>query len=138
MNRNLLTAALSGLLLLTISSPSFAARVWLFKSVHVEEVAVVNVGGTHAVRIALSDVSGTQSYSCAPTQESGVVSLWGSSVTATMSALLSTALAAQAQGVKVDVLVEDSSCNTGNTWDNGSGKPTGLGLNLNGIRVLRD
>lgn len=123
-------------LLLTLSSPSLAARVWLFESVEIVDARMVNIGGSHALTVTLSDSSGSQAYSCVPTEESGVVSFWASSVTNTMSALLSVALSAQVTGSKVDLLVEDSSCNTGNAWSNGNGVAPGLGLELRGIKIL--
>ena len=118
------------------SSQLFAQRVWLFKNVLIEDVSFLSISGWNITQIKLSDVSSpTASYSCAPTSVEGIVSVRSESGnTDRVKLLMSAALAAQAQGLLVDVLVDTSNCSTSGTFTNGTSTP-GMGLYLSGIKA---
>ena len=112
-----------------------AARVWMFQGVEIENVEAILVGSSAAVRISINDPSGTETYSCTPTQQAGVVSFWASSFSSFMQGILSVALSALAQGSRVDIMVESSSCNDSSSWLNADGDVAGLGLEVRAIRI---
>ncbi|MFN3712211.1 MAG: hypothetical protein ACK4SX_00985 [Alcanivoracaceae bacterium] len=126
------------LTLLLFSNVAAAARVWLFEDVLIESVTIREISGTTATQIVISDSTGTQSYSCAPTQQARVVSQWAGGTNDFIRIIHSTAIAAHAQGLRVDVMVETNTCSTNSNWGNGPGMPAGHGLDLKGIRIRSD
>lgn len=123
--------------LLIFSSASQAATVWLFEDVMVEDVTMLSSDGNKAVVLKLSDVvvdDDNYTFNCSPTTSGNVVAHWDTGVDGLMQALLSTALSAQAQGLKVDINVDPSVCADGAHWWDGDA-PHGAGLKFYGIRV---
>ncbi|MCC1495824.1 hypothetical protein [Alcanivorax sp. 1008] len=112
-----------------------ADKVWLFEDVLIEAVVLSDVSGTIAAQIHMdhANQSDNNSYVCAPTSQNKIVSYWNGSASSLLQTFLSTAMAAQAQGLRVDIMVDTSSCNTSNNWPNDGAN--GLGFYLQGIRI---
>lgn len=121
-----------------------AAYEWIFHDVKILHVESFNISND-AVRIYLdlSDYATLPqpALDCAPTNTAWVVSLWSLS---NKDSVLAIALAAQAMGGTVDILVNTTDCNVSNSYPllPAAGNPTpegsivhGLGLRLRGIRM---
>ncbi len=126
-----------------LSTPLLASE-WMFTGVKILAVEAVDPSND-ATRITLDltglDFSGNSSFtSCGPTSTAWVVSTWDSP---NQEAVLAIALAAQAQDALVDVMVNESTCSTSNTYPvypynyaNPQSMPVnGLGLKLQAIRM---
>ncbi|MDF1782097.1 MAG: hypothetical protein P1U67_12430 [Alcanivoracaceae bacterium] len=132
------------LLISLVGQNAFALdNVWLFKGVYIEEVTFYDGGSDNILQLRLSDVSQpTETFTCGPTSQAGVVGLTaGSGNQDKIRANLSAALAAQAQHLPVDVIVNKAGCDTSSrdndntlTYPNASSH-SGIGLDLRGIRV---
>lgn len=123
------------MLLLACANSATAAKEWLFQNVLIEDVIIGRVGGYTYVQIVIDSV-GTFT-GCEPTKQARILSYWdGGDYT---YALQSSALAAQAQGLRVDILVETTDCSLHSAWLNfdeqGGPLPSGPGLLLQGIRI---
>lgn len=124
------------------SFPVLAANVWLFENTYVEDVSTYE----HTVVIRFTDTinTATQSYDCNVTRYAGTTRLFTSD-SGTRGAVVGIALAAQAQGLPVDVMIDLPACDQSANYKN---TPTeahpdanlhdGMGLWLRGIRIHRE
>lgn len=101
------------------------AYTWIFEDVLIETVTAMHDGGHSIYQIKLQ--GNLPVTNCPPTDSTKVVSLWteSGSPADVWDTMYSTALTAQAQGLPVDIYVNEKSCNTSK----------GMGLNWRGIRI---
>lgn len=123
------------------SANAEAARVWMFKNVIIKDVAVYNKAsgsgtGYQLVQVKF-DSPNPVSTDCQPTDAHSMVGYYTTgSINSNVQARLSVLLSAQAQGIPVDLLVEDNGCNEYQGWD-AFGSPAGLGKLFYGVKASR-
>ena len=121
------------LYLVLISGQLQAARVWLYENVYVEDVSTYTVGSNVIMQVKLKDYP--NNTGCAPADAHGVVYMnTTGDFNANWQLQYSTFLSAQAQGLPIDVLVDDAICNTSSGWYD-FGSPAGLGFKFYGVRL---
>ena len=111
-----------------------AENIWLFENVKINDVALVSLNGETALKIYLDSSVGVIDYDCAATQQAKIVSYRAQTIAPLMELFLSSALAAQAQGKQVDIMVDTAVCDASAAWKN-KDATDGLGYALSGIRV---
>jgi len=126
--------------LLLLCCKASAALEWKFKNVKIKEAAVyreVTSSGSSFFTLEIT-IEGHQQTGCGPTDTHGVITkTTQNAFSSNWQMRYSTILSAQAQGLPVDILVNNSSCHTGSSWA-AKGDPTGRGWELEGIRVRHD
>lgn len=135
MKTKLIVSFLIALLLPALAN---ADRVWMFQGVIVKDVAVYNKksdSGTNYQLVQVKfDSSDLVDTGCAPTDQHKTVGFYASSINSNVQARISVLLSAQAQGIPVDLLVEESDCNEYHRWD-AFGAPAGLGKLFYGVKA---
>ena len=128
---------LLGLALMGFASVASAGRVWV-DDVIIDEVGVFTEksSGTYYQVIYVKSESLKQSQVlCSPTQSHGIVSVMSTGdFSSVHQARYSTLLSAHAQGLKVDLLINDSDCSTSALYDK-DGAPNGRGATLVGVVI---
>ncbi|MFP1678699.1 hypothetical protein ACLD02_08365 [Alloalcanivorax sp. C16-2] len=123
-------------LLLSLSSYSFADRVWLDQDLMVEDVAVYTRYEKNVMTLKVSS-SEELNLGCPPTDTHHIFSFWTKAdFNGAIRTQISTLLSAQAQQLPIRILVDIGNCNTSG-WD-GYGAPLGLGVAFFGVRVVRE
>lgn len=132
MSKKLLVAIMA----LVWSAQVGASTIWI-NSVKIEEVLMQSHDGYQAVTVRYSGADNV-TLACAPTVQHKVVSVWTSGdISAFIQGWVSLLLAAQAQGLTVDIAVDSANCNTAGIWD-AYGSPEGLGYRFSAVRVKAD
>ncbi|WP_290519147.1 hypothetical protein [Alcanivorax sp.] len=129
--------AFSALLFFSFSAQ--ADRVWMFKNVIIKDVAVYNKNsgsGTSYQLVQVKFESPTPvNTGCTPTDAHSIVGHYSTgSINSNVQARLSVLLSAQAQGIPVDLLVDENVCNEYQGW-NAFGSPAGLGKIFYGVKA---
>ncbi len=123
--------------LLSVTSSVCLANSWDIKGVSVEDVLVYRDNGYNVMTVDFSSESPANT-GCTPTDEHKIASTWGSNPFGSLQqSMMSVLLSAQAQGLAVDLMVNTSNCSTGGQWDTYI-SPTGLGIELKGVRISSD
>lgn len=124
----------SFLFLLFSLIPCHAAKNWLYEDVLIDDVSVYSMGSYTVMQVKLKNFP--TNTNCAPANEHGLVYMNASQqFGANWQLQYSTFLSAQAQGLPVDVLVDDAICNTDASTSYDFGGARGLGLKFYGVRL---
>ena len=127
---------LMAIVVLVWSTQAGASTIWI-NSVQIEEVLMQTKEGYQTVTVSYSGADNV-TLACAPTAQHKVVSVWTSGdISAFIQGWVSLLLAAQAQGLTVDIAVDSANCNTAGIWD-AYGSPEGLGYRFTAVRVKAD
>lgn len=127
--RKLLLQAMTLLLLLPVES--YAARVWLYEGVYIEDVTVFANDNGYTVMLVKMKGHST-SGSCASANAGYIFSNTSANFSGNWQLMYSTILSAQAQQQPVDFLVDDNTCHTTPGY---AGYPDGMGMKFKGVRI---
>lgn len=130
MKKNVKLIVHSLMLLIFFPVESSADRVWLYEGVYVEDVSAFADNGFMVLLVKMKghDTTG----SCASANAGYIFSNTSSNFSSNWQIMYSTILSAQAQGLPVDFLIDDTTCHTGSTY---AGYPNGMGMKFKGVRI---
>lgn len=125
---------ITAIFFLALSAYAEAAQVWL-EDLMVDDVSffITPVDGYKIIQIRFESFPST---TCASANSHNVVYIPASSVfDANWQMVYSTFLSAQAQGLPVDVLINDAHCNMASGHYDFGSEPEGLGVRFYGVRL---